>query len=158
MAYEKYENLEYYWTHPRLLELKFSEFFNHLRAEFPYNSVIGLFRGLSTAFNCNWTAIKGVIDNLHEIDKIRVKDWLRYRQEKIFLGYLNGKTNYEIAKEIGVSPNNLYSKRYPYKVHQFADEMWLEKLDDSVTLAGIPQYAKEISKFVAGLESVKEAL
>jgi len=152
------EMLKDYKRHPRILELKFVRMFNRLRLEFPYNTVVSIIKSLSEIFGCNWTSIKGIIDNLFEIDRVRKKDWVRHRQEIIFMGYLEGKTNYEISKELGINPSNLYSKKYPYRVKDFLNQEWLDKLDDSVVICWIPQYKSELITLLEHMESLKGAI
>jgi hypothetical protein len=153
-----YITLEDYREHPRILELKFSLFFANLRREYNYNDTIHIFRGLALSFQCNWEIIKGLIDNIFEMRRLEKIDWLRFRQEVLFIGYLKGKTKYQMAKEIGVKPALFYSTKYPYDAEKFADKNWLKELDKNVTLAGIPQYKIELEKFITGMDVLKEAL
>ena len=150
-----YNDLEEYERHPRIMELRIAFLFVRLRREYDYNTVVNIFQGLSHAFTCNWKIIKGIIDNLAEIRKMQTTDWLRYRQELIFLGYLDNKTKRQIALDIGLAETSLYTKKYDYDIESFLDKEWLKGLDDSVTLAGIPQYKIEIFKFLTGLKILR---
>lgn len=149
------ENLKKYQVHPRILELKIALFYTRLRREYEYNTVINIFQGLSQAFSCNWTAIKGIVDNMPSITRMKKYNWLRYRQEMLFLGFIEGKNKNEIAKDLGIKPSNLYASKYPYDAEEFATEEWLRELSNSVTLCGVPQYQKETYRFLLGLETLK---
>jgi len=150
-----FKGIEEYEKHPRIMELKVAFLFVRLRREYDYNTVINIFQGLTQAFGCNWKVIKGVIDSLSEIRKMQNTDWLRYRQELIFLGYLENKTKRQIALDIGLSETALYTTKYDYDVNSFVTKSWLNELDNSVTLAGIPLYAQEIYKFLMGLKILR---
>ena len=154
---DRQELMDFY-KHPRVMELRLSIFYTKLRQEYGYNEIINIFEGLAKAFRCAWTPIKGLMDNMHQIKKLKKRDWLRYRQEMIFVCWLQGKTKVEIARDINVKPYTLYLKKYPINPEEFVDGVWLSKLEDSVTLAGIPQYKIELYKFINGLDSLMEAL
>jgi hypothetical protein len=153
-----YKNLEDYKNHPRILELKFSLFFAGLGREYNYNDTIHIFRGLAMAFQCHWETIKGLIDNIFEIRRLEKIEQVRFRQEVLFIAYLEGKNKSVVARQLNVKPTLMYSKKYPYEAEEFINDEWLKRLDKSVTLSGIFQYKKELEKFMIGLESLRAAL
>ena len=153
-----YNNLEDYRDHPRILELKFSLLFANLSRDYNYNDTIHIFRGLTLSFQCHWETIKGLIDNIFEIRRLEKIEQVRFRQEVLFIAYLEGKNKSVVARQLNVKPTLLYSKKYPYEVEEFLNDEWLKELDKSVTLSGIPQYKKELEKFVMGMESLRVAL
>lgn len=150
---------EDYKTHPRILELRLVLYYTMLSRAYGINKATEFYIALCQIMGIDWQKINGIINQLPKIRYLEKKDKKRYRQELVFMGFLYDETRYFIAKNIvNVSPASLYRKDAGLNVDDFLSEEWLERLDETVTICGIPQYALEAKRFIQSYQEFMEVL
>ena len=148
-----------YKTHPRILELRVILFYTMLSRQYGTHKATEFYRSMCKIMNVDWQKINGMINQIPKIRHLERYDKRRFRQELVFMGTLFKESRYFIAKHIlNVSVSGMYRKDAGLKVEEFLSQEWLDKLDDSVAICGIPQYALEARRFLDGFKTFMETL
>lgn len=148
-----------YKTHPRILELRVILFYTMLSRQYGTHKATEFYRTMCKIMSVDWQKINGMINQIPKIRHLERYDKRRFRQELVFMGMLFEESRYFIAKYIlNVSPASMYNKKAGLKPEHFISDEWLDKLDDSVAICGIPQYALEARRWVEGFTTFMETL
>jgi hypothetical protein len=148
-----------YKRHPRILELRVILFYTMLSRQYGTHKATEFYRSMCKIMNVDWQKINGMINQIPKIRYLERYDKRRFRQELVFMGTLFKESRYFIAKHIlNVSPATMYKKTAGLKYDDFMSEEWLDKLDDSVAICGIPQYALEAQRWVESFNNFMETL
>lgn len=143
------ENIKEYKNHPRILELKVILYYTMLARQYGANKATEFFKSMCFIMAVDWQKINGMINQIPKIRHLERVDKRRFRQELVLMGWLYDESRYFIAKFIlNVSPATMYRKQAQLNPDDFLTEEWLQKLDDSVAICGIPQYALEARRFL----------
>lgn len=153
------ENLIEYKYHPRILELKVILYYTMLARQYGPNKATEFYKNLSYIMAVDWQKINVMISQIPKIRHLERVDKRRFRQELVFMGLIYGESRYFIARFIlNVSSSTMYRKDAQLNPDDFLSEEWLDKLDDSVAICGIPQYALEARRFLDGFKTFMETL
>lgn len=153
------EELEKYKKHPRVLEVRFCVFFHLLEKEYGYAGAMKFVTAICSAYSCNISLLNALINRRFDIirnGKTRYRFW---RQEIIFMGYVNGETTYRVAKDfLNINPHVLYSQSDIYNINKFCTNEWLEKFDKQTMFCGQDYYKIEVSRFLGVIDEVSEVI
>lgn len=153
------ENLSKYKVHPRILELRVILYYTMLARQYGANKATEFYKSISHIMAVDWQKINGIINQIPKIRHLERIDKRRFRQELVFMGVLYEESRYFIAKFIlNVSSSSMYRKDAQLNPDDFLNEKWLDELDDSVAICGIPQYALEARRFIEGFTTFMETL
>lgn len=148
-----------YKYHPRILELRVIAYYNVLARQYGVNGAIGFYKAFCELMMVDWQKINGIIQQATKIRFLEKKNRKRYRQEIIFMGWLHDESRYFLANNLlGLTVTTLYKKKSGYKVDEFATEAWLDELDNSVAVCGLPQYALEAKRFLDSFKGFLETI
>lgn len=153
---EKYEQ---YKEHPRILELRVVLYYSMLVRQYGVNKAIDFYKSICQLISVDWQKMNGIINQMPKIRHLEKLNIKRFRQELVFMGVLYDESRYFIAKYIlNVSPATMYRKDAGLNPEHFLSEQWIEELDNSVTICGIPQYALEAKRFIEQFSIFMETL
>lgn len=153
------EQFKEYQNHPRILELKVILYYTMLARQYGPNKATEFYKNLCYIMAVDWQKINAMINQIPKIRHLERIDKRRFRQELVFMGLIFNESRYFIARYIlNVSPATMYRKDAKLNPDDFLSEEWLSKLDDSVAICGIPQYALEARRFLDGFSTFMETL
>lgn len=147
-----------YRHHPRVLEFKFTFLFDRFVRDFGIDGAMDSIEGLCIAAKCDVTKVRAIINRTPEIKKVTPRNTLRYFQEGVFLGYLEGLSLMKASdKFAGKRRGAIYGKEL-YKIHFFLNKEWLDILDSEPVLCGVQTYRIELERLMDYLERLKLAV
>jgi len=153
MKYDEYK------THPRILELRVTAYYNMLVQEYGVNRTSNFLKTFCEMTYVDFQKINGIVNQYVKIRHLEKLNKTRYRQELVFMGHVYGETKYFISKKLlNITVGYLYKKGLNLLVEDFVNTEWLAILDNNVVICGIPQYALEAKRFVDAFEHFKEVL
>ena len=148
-----------YKYHPRVLELRLILFYTILVREYGANKANGFFQSFCELMTLDWQKINGIINQSSKIRQLEKMDRTRYRQELVFMGWLYDESRYFLAKNIlNLSTTVLYRKSANLNLEDFLNEEWLDRLEETVTVCGLPQYGLEAKRFLDAFKQFMETL
>lgn len=149
------EELEQYKRHPRVIEVRFCTFFHLLEKEYGFQGALKFVQSICDAYRCNFNLLSVIINKRFDIIRNSKTKYRMWRQEIIFMGYVNGETTYRVAKDfLNINPHVLYSQSDLYSIDKFCTNEWLEKLDKQVSLCGNEIYKLEVTRFLEVIDEM----
>lgn len=153
------EELEKYKKHPRVLEVRFCVFFHLLEKEYGFQGAMKFVTAICGAYSCNISLLNALINRRFDIIRNGKTKYRFWRQEIIFMGYVNGETTYRVAKDfLNINPHVLYSQSDIYNINKFCTNEWLEKFDKQTMFCGQDYYKIEVSRFLGVIDEVSEVI
>lgn len=142
-------DLEKYKKHPRVMEIRFLAFYRMLVKEFGLMGANKQIELICTLGSIDRDKIFGIINQTSNLGKLNSDQKLRQRQELYFMGMCYGDSMRRITKNYFFKePTNFYGPR-KLDLDDFATEDWLEELDSSVMLCGVPAYKTTLEQMLA---------
>lgn len=146
-----------YYKHPRILELRLILTFRVLENAYTPLKAGEYIEKMCEFFGVNFTLVNGILNRRFNILNLKRTDLIRFRQEVIFMGMLFNETRYTITnKYLGLSHSSVY--RNDYKPENFISQDWLDKLDESIELAGNSQYFHELERLLVSINEIQRNL
>lgn len=144
-----------YKNHPRIIEIRIVEIYNILVEEYGDAQAKEITMQLCDMFRIPFTMVWTVLSQSNRIRNAMGVPQQRYRQEIIVMGELWGETRYTVARKFLKLKNHnyIYQNKMIHNFEYFADQEWMDKLDDEVILAGTPAVKNTIIGFLEALDT-----
>lgn len=148
-----------YKVHPRILEVRFVLLFDMFVREYGELVATKFYESVASAFFCDMTKIKGLINQRFELKRMQKSKKIRWRQEVIFAAYCYDESIYKVAKDyLIMTPSNIYNQPALYDMNVFLTDEWLRQLDHEPILCGVPAYRTEVNRFFEAIDNLTTVL
>ena len=107
MKYDEYK------THPRILELRVTAYYNMLVQEYGVNRASNFLKTFCEMTYVDFQKINGIVNQYVKIRHLEKLNKTRYRQELVFMGHVYGETKYFISKKLlNITVGYLYKEGF----------------------------------------------
>ena len=153
------ELLRKYRDHPRIMEIRFSVFFECLAREFGYDKGMQMFEKICSGDNRDSFTAQRLISQRFSIMRHKKINRVKWRQSVLFMALCYNQSLSKVCKYLlNCSNSILYRIDGLYSPTTFVTQEWLDSLDDEIVIAENPYIREQLRGMIITFDGLATAL